>query len=1383
MMVKNLLSSLNPASKNGFKPNKPPVTKVDVVAHHGLLPQLGLSGLAGLVLALAILPMVATAEPVKPAPAAANAKKRADATYQETLREALTGSIQAQNRLGTMLSTGHNIKKNSKVAAVWFSRTAARGSAKGQLNLGMLYLIGDGVKEDVLRATTLIKSAAEKGNAKAQNLTGYFHEHGIGVKPNEKTAINWYNRASVSGSSEAKSNLIRMGLPVPATKIAPPPAKKSKPPVNSHAQKLAKIENPEKSAKTTKKAAAGGTPKAPAKAAIMPKPVLSSNQSAPPGYIANKIPPAPNSQFASNTAPNQQAAKNADMAQTASWFYNAAHKGDAKSQIELGMMYQVGLGVREDPTKAAYYFNMAAQEDNSEAQRLLARLYYWGSGVPKNLTQALKWYILADGQEGANLQKEHKLLLETLKPEQIAWANSAVQKFRSNRVAKLRSIAKAQARAKADAIRLVEANKAEAVRLAELKKAEMIRQEAAKKAAAINLAKNRKLEAIRLTKEIKAEAIRLDAARKAEAIRFAAQKRAEIARITKEREAEKRKTLAAIEARAQAYAEFRANAEAEAMQRAAKKAADLRLLKEKREAQARKLAAEQKKIQDKLRADIEKKARKIAEKKSAELRLIAEKQVADAQKIVAERKKAQAKLRSEVEAQARIIAERKAAEMRRLAQEQAARAEEILAALEAEADSNAQLLEKTQADAERIAKENAADRLFLENERAEQKRKQEKERQNSGNKERESSEDEAKRLALGEAKLIGKLNQAKLTRDKQILDDIEAREDIASQEWKNAEQEADSWEAAEMRRREKILAEIEAREIFAAAAWELDSKNYPEPPTVDKTKRAAQPKIQNKKRRSLILQQQPSTTLLPRVKPHDSPMAQTSFYPKPRLSFKSAARTTNRPRAKTRYLEAAIAKANSMSSSGAPALVLMRGGLTKEGRQRAGRDNSPLDDGFRNSQLGVIPQQVNNSHEVAINSPPMIAKPPPPVPHALPLLHQPSFPAVSGTDINRGMVVAKLGKTALKNSDFVAALAHYRVAYKLDPTNLDHLHNTASLTLATNEPVKALPLFRSAARLAALAGRGSDAALYNYQISQILAREPDWVDKKLIAAGVISQEKSSVVGILSNLLEMAISHAEVGKLAQAINFGKQALGLAQKNLGKNHAVSIMAERQLGEILMQQGDVAGAKSLLNQSVKHATEALGLNHPETLTVYNLLANLYEQQMEIEETAKLLAVVQNGYTESFGADHPITLRNSLALSRVYMNLGQSKKGEALLRNSCIRYAQNFGYQHSDTGECVMQYAASAFAQGAFPLALANYKQATEILSGSMTAGSPALLESQTGLAKSYHKLGRIQEAKDLIAAVIRIGEAKPEVNAKLLDEAHLTQARLLMNAGKSR
>ncbi|MBF0359185.1 MAG: SEL1-like repeat protein [Magnetococcales bacterium] len=1379
MMVKNLLSSLNHIGKNGSCPNKPPVTKVGVGARHVLLPQFSLPGLAGLVVALAILPVVATAEPVNPAPVAANSKKATPspvvATYQDTLREALTGSIQAQNRLGTMLITGHEIKRDPKVAAVWFSRTATRGSAEGQLNLGMLYLIGDGVKEDILKATTLIKAAAEKGNAKAQNLTGYFYEHGIGVKPNEKAAVDWYNRASASGSSEAKSNLTRLGLPVPPTKVAPPPAKKSPPPVSNPEQKLAKVEKAEKVENPVV-----STQKAAAKATVMPKPVPAPSQPSPPGDIADKTPPAQHSQVDGNTAPNQKPVKDADLVRTAGWFYNAAHKGDIKSQIELGMMYQVGLGVKEDPTKAAYYFNMAAQEDNSEAQRLLARLYYWGSGVPKNLTQALKWYILADGQEGEHLQEEHKILLKTLKPEQIAWANSAVQKFRSDRVAKLRAIAKAQEKAKAEAMRIVEANKAEAIRLAELKKAEMIRQEAAKKAADIKLAEQRKLEAILLTKKIKAEAIRLAEAKKAEAIRFAAQKKAEIARITKEREEEKRRTLAAIEAKAEAYAEFMAKAEAEAMQRAAKKAAELQLLKEQRDAQARILAAEQKKIQDKLLADIEFKARKIAEEKAAELRRISEKKIAEAEKILAEQKKAQAKLRAEVEEQARRVAEKKAAEMRRLAEEQAARTEEILAALEAEADSNAQLLEKTLSDAERIEKENAADRLFLANEIAEQKHKLEQ--QISANKPIENSGDETKRLALAEAKLIAKLNQAKLSKDKKILDEIEAREEIASQEWKNAEQEADSWEAAELKRREKILAEIEAREIIAAAAWELDSKNYPEYPTVSGANKTVQPKADNRKRRSLILQQQPSTTLLPKVKQQNSRLTQTSIYPKPRLSFKPAARTTDRPRAKTRYLEAAIAKANSMSSSGEPALVLMRG-QGKERRVRTGRYNNQVGDGFHNSQLSLLSQPEQNSKEEVKSSPPMIAKPPPPVPHALPLLHQPSFPAVSETDINRAEVVAKLGKTALKNSDFVAALAHYRVAYKLDPTNLDHLHNTASLTLATNEPVKALPLFRSAARLAALAGKGSDAALYNYQISQILAREPEWVDKKLIEAGVISQEKANVVGILSNLLEMAISHAEVGKLAQAINFGKQALGLAQKNLGNNHAVSIMAERQLGEILMQQGDIQGAKNLLNQAVKHATEALGQNHPETLTVYNLLANLYEQQMDIEETAKLLAVVQNGYTESFGANHPITLRNSLALARVYMNLGESKKGEALLRNTCIRYSQNFGYQHSDTGECVMQYAASAFAQGAFPLALANYKQAAEILGGSMASGSPALLESQVGLAKSYHKLGRIQEAKELIAAVIRIGEAKPEDNAKLLDEAHLTQARLLMNAGKSR
>lgn len=50
------------------------------------------------------------------------------------------------------------------------------------------------------------------------------------------------------------------------------------------------------------------------------------------------------------------------------WYSKAAEKGDAYSQLMLGIMYEEGLGVRKDLKKAAKWFLKAAEQGDTYAQ-------------------------------------------------------------------------------------------------------------------------------------------------------------------------------------------------------------------------------------------------------------------------------------------------------------------------------------------------------------------------------------------------------------------------------------------------------------------------------------------------------------------------------------------------------------------------------------------------------------------------------------------------------------------------------------------------------------------------------------------------------------------------------------------------------------------------------------------------------------------------------------------------------------------------------------------------------------------------------------------------------------------------------------------------------
>lgn len=77
------------------------------------------------------------------------------------------------------------------------------------------------------------------------------------------------------------------------------------------------------------------------------------------------------------------------------WYQKAATKGIAEAQYRLGRLYYVGKEVKRDPKKAAEWFNKAAEQGVGQAQFYLGKMYLKGDGVPRELRKARRWLHLA----------------------------------------------------------------------------------------------------------------------------------------------------------------------------------------------------------------------------------------------------------------------------------------------------------------------------------------------------------------------------------------------------------------------------------------------------------------------------------------------------------------------------------------------------------------------------------------------------------------------------------------------------------------------------------------------------------------------------------------------------------------------------------------------------------------------------------------------------------------------------------------------------------------------------------------------------------------------------------------------------------------------------
>ena len=81
-----------------------------------------------------------------------------------------------------------------------------------------------------------------------------------------------------------------------------------------------------------------------------------------------------------------------------------AERGDAKAQVNLGLMYDNGEGVPQDDAEAVRWYRLAAEQGNADAQVNLGVMYDVGQGVPQDYAEAVRWYRLAAEQGDADAQ-------------------------------------------------------------------------------------------------------------------------------------------------------------------------------------------------------------------------------------------------------------------------------------------------------------------------------------------------------------------------------------------------------------------------------------------------------------------------------------------------------------------------------------------------------------------------------------------------------------------------------------------------------------------------------------------------------------------------------------------------------------------------------------------------------------------------------------------------------------------------------------------------------------------------------------------------------------------------------------------------------------------
>lgn len=204
-----------------------------------------------------------------------------------------------------------------ETAAKLAAKYAKQGNIHAQVMLGTLYRKGEGVPSDPMKAKEWYGLAASQGDAYARNMLGEMYLRGGSPRRDYGLALIQFRKAARQGLKQAKFNLCSMYYREQDTAWDYP---------------------------------------------------LAINKLRMQAHMANSMAPYEMAQmYRGGTAAESHAQ---DYGKAARWFRLAAEQGMPDAQIELGQLYEQGLGVPQDFVMAHMWFNVAAS--------LLGNIYVHG---------------------------------------------------------------------------------------------------------------------------------------------------------------------------------------------------------------------------------------------------------------------------------------------------------------------------------------------------------------------------------------------------------------------------------------------------------------------------------------------------------------------------------------------------------------------------------------------------------------------------------------------------------------------------------------------------------------------------------------------------------------------------------------------------------------------------------------------------------------------------------------------------------------------------------------------------------------------------------------------------------------------------------------------
>ncbi|MBH40088.1 MAG: hypothetical protein CL790_02520 [Chloroflexi bacterium] len=111
------------------------------------------------------------------------------------------------------------------------------------------------------------------------------------------------------------------------------------------------------------------------------------------------------------------------------WLEKAAEKGLSDAFYNLGVIYDIGKGVEENNEQAVKMYLEAAHQGNAKAQTNLGVMYFLGEGVKDDPVAAYTWWNIATANGNDTAKGHINIITGEMTKEQIAKAQELAQEM------------------------------------------------------------------------------------------------------------------------------------------------------------------------------------------------------------------------------------------------------------------------------------------------------------------------------------------------------------------------------------------------------------------------------------------------------------------------------------------------------------------------------------------------------------------------------------------------------------------------------------------------------------------------------------------------------------------------------------------------------------------------------------------------------------------------------------------------------------------------------------------------------------------------------------------------------------------------------------------